>query len=115
MFGYSLDSGAVWNLKKGIGRNNKKKIDEYIRRDEYGDYIKDTLFKGDEDAANQFINVLLKSKMAEAQNVRGKVEWETSDTTVFKEERDQTRELIKALYDVVVEVRENGFVINDKK
>lgn len=115
LFGYSLDSGAVWNLKKGIGRNNKKKIDEYIRRDEYGDYIKDTLFKGDEDAANQFINVLLKSKMAEAQNVRGKVEWETSDTTVFKEERDQTRELIKALYDVVVEVRENGFVINDKK
>lgn len=115
LFGYSLDSGAVWDLKKGISKRNTKKLDEYLRRDEYGSYIKDTLFKGDEEAANEFMNVILKSKLNEAQYVRGQVQEETADKTVYKEERDTTRDLIKALYDMVVEVRDNGFVINDKK
>lgn len=113
LFGYELDNGAVWDLKKSIGKRDKKKIDEYLRRDEYGDYIKNTLFNGDEEAANEFMNVILKSKISEAQYVRGQVAEETADKTSYKEERDETRRLIKALYDIVVKVDKNGFVIQD--
>lgn len=113
LFGYSLTDGETWDLKKSISKRSTKKIDEYLRRDEYGDYILNTLFKGDEEGANEFMNIILsgklnKTKIEEASYVKQQVANETSDKTVYAQERETTKQLLQELYDVVMEVKNNG-------
>ena len=119
LFGYSLTDGETWDLKKSISKRSTKKIDEYLRRDEYGDYILNTLFKGDEEGANEFMNIILsgklnKTKIEEASYVKQQVANETSDKTVYAQERETTKQLLQELYDVVMEVKNNGLNLYTK-
>lgn len=119
LFGYSLTDGETWDLKKSISKRSTKKIDEYLRRDEYGDYILNTLFKGDEEGANEFMNIILsgklnKTKIEEASYVKQQVANETSDKTVYAQERETTKQLLQELYNVVMEVKNNGLNLYTK-
>ena len=46
------------------------------------------------------MNAILYSKNKAASEVRGWVDWETTDGTTYKEERAQTKELLQKLYDL---------------
>jgi hypothetical protein len=97
LFGYSVDSGPVWQLKKSIGRKNLAQIDEYLRRDEYGQTILD-LVGGDSEQANTFMQFLLNND--KASKIRGQVDWETADRVVYQEERNETIKVLKDLYNL---------------
>ena len=73
-------------------RSNKSGIDTYLRGF-YGEKILD-LAGGDENKANEFLEKIFNSKNnTDVKNLRGVVDWETSDRKSMKAERDDESDL----------------------
>ncbi len=111
LFGYKVSDGPVWEMKKIIGRNNTKAIDEYLRRDEYGNKILE-LSNGSSEEANSFLQFLLNNK--EASDLRGQVNEETSDYIVYQEERDATKKLLEQMYQIY-SLLKDGITLTEQK
>ena len=93
LFGYSAAGG--WDVTP-IGRKNTDAINAYLSNGEYGDYIQSIAGNNKDD----FMKAVLFSKNKNADFVRKQIEFETSDGTSYKEERETTKELLQKLYDL---------------
>ena len=114
LHGYSVN-GAWTNVKK-IKAKDTDAIIDYLGNEEYDEFI-DKITKGNSVDKQLLLNFIKEGKLEQAQYVRNQIQEETGGDTpgvVYEKEREQTKQLLQDLQDLIVDMKKNGLTIYNK-